>query len=134
MPSILKTKARRVLRYFNKHGFTEMMLTMYIMDEKASLEQVVELEQYFIDILKPNLNVDLIASSSGYHSPMSQEMRDKLRTLRGTPVYMYDIKNFNLLYIFDSKQQAYSLISIHHVTLNGCLNSGNIYLDNFFYL
>jgi hypothetical protein len=36
------------------------------MDEKVSLEQVVELEQYFIDTLKPNLNVDLIASSSGY--------------------------------------------------------------------
>jgi hypothetical protein len=42
------------------------MLTIYIMDEKASLEQVVELEQYFIDTFKPNLNVDLIASSSGY--------------------------------------------------------------------
>jgi len=66
MHSILKTKARRVLRYFNKHGFNEMMLTIYIMDEKVSLEQVVELEQYFIDTLKPNLNVDLIASSSGY--------------------------------------------------------------------
>jgi len=46
--------------------FNEMMLTIYIMDEKVSLEQVVELEQYFIDTLKPNLNVDLIASSSGY--------------------------------------------------------------------
>jgi predicted RNA binding protein YcfA (HicA-like mRNA interferase family) len=30
MPSILKTKARRVLRYLNKHGFNEIMLTIYI--------------------------------------------------------------------------------------------------------
>ena len=78
MPSILKTKARRVLRYFNKHGFNDMKLTIYIMDENSSLDEVVRLEQYFIDTLKPNLNVDLVASSSGYHEPMSQEIRDKI--------------------------------------------------------
>jgi len=33
------------------------------------------LEQHFIDNLKPNLNVDLLASSSGYHEPMAQEIR-----------------------------------------------------------
>ena len=30
MPSILKTKARRVLRYFNKYGFLGANLTLYI--------------------------------------------------------------------------------------------------------
>jgi hypothetical protein len=94
MPSILKTKARRVLRYLNKHGFSETMLTIYIMDEKSSLEQVVELEQYFIDTLKPNLNVDLIASSSGYHDPMSMEARERLRKQRGIPVYIYNAEDF----------------------------------------
>ena len=133
MPSILNTKARRVLRYLNKYGFNNIKLTIYIMGPYSSLEQVVELEQYFMDSLKPSLNVDPIASSSGYHSPMSQEMREKLRKLRGTPVYIYDVKDFNLLYIFDSKQQVYNLINIHHVTLNNCLNSGIIYLDNFFF-
>ena len=133
MPSILNTKARRVLRYLNKYGFSNIKLTIYIMKEESSLEQVVELEQHFIDSLKPNLNVDLVASSSGYHEPMSQEMREKLRTLRGTPVYMYSTKDFTLLYIFGSKQQVYSLINMHHVTLNNCLNSGEIYLDNFFF-
>ena len=34
------------------------------MENSASLEQVVELEQHFIDSLNPNLNVDLVASSS----------------------------------------------------------------------
>lgn len=75
MPSILKTKARRVLRYFNKHGFHNVNLTIYIMDENSNL---VKLEQYFIDTLKPSLNVDLVGSSSGYHEPMSQEIRGKL--------------------------------------------------------
>ena len=102
------------------------------MDEKSSLEQVVALEQQFIDSLKPNLNVDLVASSSGYHEPMSHVIRDKLRKERGTPIYVYSVDNFSLLYIFESKQQLYSLINMHHNTLNDCLNLGNIYLDTLF--
>ena len=133
MPSILNTKARRVLRYLNKHGFSNIKLTIYIMNENSTLEEVVSLEQHFIDSLKPNINVDLVGSSSGYHSPMSQEMREKLRKQRGTPVYMYDVKDLTLLYIFKSKQQIYDSINIHHNTLNDCLNLGNIYLDTFFF-
>lgn len=133
MPSILKTKARIILRYLNKHGFNNMKLTIYIMDDKSSLEQVVGLEQHFIDSLKPKLNVDLVASSSGYHTPMSQEMRDRLRKQRGTPVYIYRADDFTLLYIFESKQHMYNSINIHHTSLNDCLNKGTLYLDAFFF-
>lgn|SRR6186997_427437 len=133
MPSILKTKARRVLRYLYKYGFSNIKLTIYIMNENSSLDQVIELEQHFIDSLGPNLNVDLVASSSGYDKPMSQEMREKLRNQRGVPVYVYTANDFTLLYIFESKQQLYNLINMHHNTLNDCLNLGNIYLDTFFF-
>jgi hypothetical protein len=133
MPSILKTKARRVLRYLYKYGFSNLKLHIYIMDDKSNLEQVVELEQYFIDSLKPNLNVDLVASSSGYHEPMSQEIRDKLRKQRGTPIYMYKGEDLSLLYIFESKQYTYDSINIHHKTLNDCLNEGTLYLNTFFF-
>lgn len=131
MPSILKTKARRVLRYLNKDGFGDLNLTIYILDSSVSLEQVIELEQYFIDSLKPNLNVDLVASSSGYHEPISLEIQEKLRKQRGCPVYIYEY-NFTLLYIFESKQHMYNSINIHHKTLSNCLDSGNLYLDFFF--
>jgi hypothetical protein len=136
MPSILKTKARRVLRYFNKHGFNDTILTIYIIDENSSLEQVVKLEQYFINTFKPTLNVDLVVSTSGYHTPMSEEIRNKLRQQRGTPVYVYSgapNSDFTLLYIFESKQQMYNLINIHHTSLNDCLNLGTLYLDEFFF-
>lgn len=133
MPSILKTKALKVLRYLNKYGFSNIKLTIYIMRDNSSLEEVVELEQHFIDSLKPNLNVDLVASGSGYREPMSQEMREKLRKQRGTPVYMYNVKDLVLIYVFNSKQQVYDLINMHHTTLNDCLNLGNIYLDTFFF-
>lgn len=132
MPSILKTKERRVLRYLNKYGFTNIKLTIYIMDNSASLEEVVELEQHFIDSLTPNLNVDLVASSSGYHEPMKEEIRLRLRKQRGTPVFVYDANDFTLLYVFDSKTHMYNSIKIHHKTLNDCIDSGQIYLDTFF--
>lgn len=133
MPSILKTKERRVLRYFNKYGFANIKLTIYIMENSASLEQVVELEQHFIDSLNPNLNVDLIASSSGYHEPMSQEIREQLRKQRGTPIFVYDANDFTLLYVFASKTYMYNTISIHHTTLDDCLYNGKLYLDSFFF-
>lgn len=132
MPSILKTTGLKGLGYLNKYGFTNLRLIIYIMDNSAKLEEVVELEQHFLDSLKPNLNVDLIASSSGYHEPMREEVRERLRKQRGTPVFVYDANNFTLLYIFDSKTHMYNSISIHHKTLNDCIDSGQIYLDAFF--
>jgi hypothetical protein len=131
MPSILKTKTRRVLRYLNKYGFNNIKLTVFIMDEKSSLEQVVELEQHFIDTINPNLNVDLVASGSGYHEPMSQEIRDRLRKQKGMPIYLYSADNLTLLYIFESKTHMYNSINIHHKTLDDCLALGTLYLDVF---
>lgn len=132
MPSILNTKAGRVLRYLNKHGFSNIKLTIYIMDMESSLEQVVALEQHFIDSLKPKLNIDLVAASSGYHEPMSPEIRNKLGKERGISIFMYDSETLTLLYIFESKQQMYSSVGTHHKTLNDCLDLGTLYLDYFF--
>jgi len=133
MPSLLKTKERRVLRFFNKYDFININLIIYIMDNSTELEKIVELEKYFIDNLKPNLNVDLIASNSGYHEPMRQEIREQLRKQRGTAIFMYDANDFTLLYIFDSKTYMYNSINIHHKTFENCINIGQIYLDTFFF-
>ena len=132
MPSILNTKARRVLRHLNKHGFNDIKLTIYIMNTQSSLNEIVSLEQHFIDTLKPSLNVDLVASSSGYHEPMAQEMRNKMRKQKGTPIYVYEAESLTLLYIFDSKQYMYDKIGIHHKSLQDCLDIGTLYLDHFF--
>lgn len=47
---------------------------------------------------------------------MSQEIRDKLRKQRGTPIYFYSADDLSLLYIFESKQHMYNSINIHHTT------------------
>ncbi len=132
MPSVLTKADRKVLRYFNTHGFNNVKLTLFIMESTCLSEQVLELEQYLIDTLIPNLNVDLVAGGYfGYHSPMSQEARDILRKVRGTPIYVYDTTTKSLIFISDSKQWLYTNIGIHHISLDNCLVNGNLYLNRF---
>ena len=133
MPSILTRSDRKVLRYFNKYGFTNVKLTLFIMEQTSSWEQIIELEKYLIDTLSPNLNVELVAGGcKGYHTPMSPEARDLLRKLRGTPIYIYDTITKSLIFISDSKQRLYQNIGIHHISLDNCINNGSLYLNRFF--
>jgi hypothetical protein len=141
MPSILSKADRRVLRYFNKYGFKDVKLSLYILDDKASIEDVLNLEKYYIDYYrtykkvgeKDNLlNIETIPRS-GFHLPMSEEARIKLRKLRGQVFYVYDTNTKTLIFIFDSKQFAYDNINIDHRTLNNCLYEGNLYLNRFMF-
>lgn len=134
MPSILSKADRRVLRYFKKYGFKDVKLSLYILDDNASIEDVLNLEKYYIDYYpKDNLlNIESIPGS-GFHLPMSEEARNKLRKLRGQVFYAYDTNTKTLIFIFDSKQFAYDNINIDHRTLNNCLYEGNLYLNRFMF-
>ena len=114
---------RRVLKYFHKYGFKDVNLTLYVMEENATSQMAVELEQYFIDTLAPDLNVDLVASSTGYHEPMSMEWKQYFRELRGTPIYVYDVANSNLIHMFDSKTFLYKMLNMDHRTLDKYLSN-----------
>lgn len=72
IPSILGKADRRVLRYFRKYGFEGVTLTLLILPKGSTSDIAVKLEQYCMDLLSPDLNVDLVASSTGYHEPMSK--------------------------------------------------------------
>lgn len=133
MPSILAKADRRVIRYFNKYGFINVKLTLLILDNNFSWQQVYELEQYYIDYLSPFLNVDLVAGGkNGYHFPMSKEAREKLRKIRGTPIYIYDTITKSLIFISDSKQWLIN-VGIYHSTINNCLVNGYLYLNRFLF-
>ena len=133
MPSILKSEARKVIKYLNKHSFNDINLTIYLMDIKSKFEDVVALEQHFIDSLKPNLNVALTAyDNAGSQDYNYAELWAKLRKLRGTPIYIYEAETLCLLYMFESKTHMKNTIGIDGRTLEDCLNSGRLYLDYFF--
>jgi hypothetical protein len=133
MPSILAKGDRRVLRYFHKYGFKDVDLYLYIMENSATSDKAIELEQYFIDKLSPNLNVDLVASSTGYHEPMSMEWLKYLRELRGTPIYIYDVVTKTLIHMFDSKTYLYKSLHLDHRTLDKYLKKGEPYLSRFIF-
>jgi len=132
MPSILVKADRYVLRYFNKYGFNNVKLILYIMNESVTIKDILKLEEYYIKKLSSinSLNVET-TPGSGYHKPMSEGARKILRKIRGQPFYLYDIEIKSLIFIFDSKQNAYNEINIDHRTLNNCLYNGNLYLNRF---
>jgi hypothetical protein len=132
MPYILSKDNRRVIRFFNKHGFKNVKLTLLILSSSATWDQVIDLEQNCINLMSPNLNVDLVAGGyNGNRTPMTTESREILRKLRGTPIYIYDTVTKSLIYISYSKQWLYYTIGIHHITLKSCINNGNLYLNRF---
>ena len=137
MPSILANADRRVLRYFRKYGFENVKLTLYILSPGSTLEEIIELEQYYIDIYCSTgslLNVDLVAGGRmGMHSPMSLEARERLRKMRGIAFFVYDTITHCLIFKFQSKQSAYDNIHINHTTLNNSLDNGILYLDRFMF-
>jgi NUMOD1 domain len=137
MPSILANADRRILRYFNKYGFKDVKLILYILPLESTREQTIELEQYFIDLYKSTdllLNIDLVAGGSlGYHEPMPEEIRENLRILRGIAFFVYDLERHSLIFKFKSKQFTYNNIHINHTTLNNCLNKGVLYLNRFLF-
>jgi hypothetical protein len=134
MPSILSKADRRVLRYFKKYGFKDVKLSLYLLNNNASIEDVLNLEKYHIDSFPKEslLNIETVPRS-GFHLPMSEEARNKLRKLRGQAFYVYDTSSKSLIFIFDSKQFAYDNISIDHRTLNDCLYEGKLYLNRFLF-
>jgi hypothetical protein len=134
MPSILAKANRRVLRYFKKYGFKNVILTLYIFKDLSTIEKILDLERYFIEKFSKYilLNIELIPRS-GYHLPMSEKARNKLRKIRGQVFYVYDNISKSLIYIFESKQHAYNNIKIDHRSLNNSLYDGKLYLNRFLF-
>lgn len=131
-PSILSKADRKVLRYFNKYGFYNVKLTLLILDSSSTREEVLALEQFYIDYLSPTLNVDLVAGGyNGYHKPMSEQAKAKLRKMRCTPLYIYDTYSKSLIFISDSKQWLQDNIGIYQIPLKKCLDEGKLYLNRF---
>jgi hypothetical protein len=130
MPSILSKADRRVLLYFRKYGFTDVTLTLHVLLGNSTITSL-ELEQYFIDTMKPNLNVDLVASSTGYHEPMSMYWREYFRKSRGIGIYIYDMITGKLVFVSDSLQYVTDFVGIHRSTILRYSQSTNLFLSRF---
>lgn len=88
-----------------------------------------------MDTLLPDLNVDPVASSSGYHEPMSQYWRDYLRKLRAgrspAKVFIYDTKTAQLVFMSDSVQYIADHVGIHRSTILRYTTTAELFLNRF---
>lgn len=133
-PSIINVGGRRVYRYFKQYGYDNLQLTLHILPQGCTATQVTQLEQFYIDTLKPDLNVDPVAGGlEGNHGPMSEEAKLKLRKERGLVVYLYDTVLGALIHVFYSKTLLYASLPVHHKTLNKSLITGAKYMDRFIF-
>lgn len=135
-PSILKSGTRPVLNYFYNHGFNGVTLTLHIMNPSSTIQEILELEQFYLDIYfnnNLNLNSDNMASGSGKNYPMSEIAKERLRKERGIAVFMYDMFNATFLISFESKTFTQLQLNIDHRTLNNCLKNGTLFLDRFLF-
>lgn len=66
-----------------------------------------------MDNVLPDLNVDPVASSTGYHEPMSPYWWDYLRKLRGTKVFLFYTETAKLVFLRDSVQYIADHVGIH---------------------
>jgi hypothetical protein len=134
MPSILTKADRRVIRYFNKYGFKNVKLQILVMEDSTTIEEVLKLEEKIIKFYPKEslLNIETVPRS-GFHLPMSEDARNKLRKLRGQPFYVYDNLSKSLIFMFDSKQFAYDNIKMDHRTLDQCLYEGVLFLNRFLF-
>lgn len=48
MPSIVGTNERRVYRYFNKYGYANLRLTLFILPTNTSVTNILQLEQFLL--------------------------------------------------------------------------------------
>lgn len=131
MPSILAKADRRVLRYFRKYGFEGVTLTLLVLQPGSTSKMAVELEQYCMDLLSPDLNVDLVASSTGYHEPMSEYWRNYFRLVRGTKVFIYDLTTSQLIFKSNSIQFLIDFAHLHRATINYYATTSEVLLRRF---
>jgi hypothetical protein len=74
----------------------------------------------------------LVASSSGYHEPISEEWREYFRKLRGTKVFIYDTETSLLIFKSESIQYLVDKFNIHRSSVNDCATTGKLLLGRFF--
>lgn len=121
----------RVYRYFNKHGFNNTKLIIFTM-QNYDFNCLVRLEQTLMDVIKPNLNIELVANTTRFDGPMPVSTWNDFIKKRSIAIHVYDVNKHVLLYTFANKENTY-IMKIHHKTLNDCLKHNKPYLNNYLF-
>jgi len=126
--SVLSKGVRRVLQYYNQHGFEGVILTLLILEEGSNAKMASELEQYCMDLLSPDLNVYLVATNPKYHKPINKNRRNYIRLPKGKKILIYDFFESKLLFSSYSAQYVADKTGIYWESINQYAKSGELFL------
>ena len=100
-------KASKILKSeFSKYGIENFSLTIFILPNNTSYHSLLCLEQYYLLLLKPTLNVvHTVNPLVGADNELNEMELLELQIKRGTPIYLYNKDGSTLLSVFDSRSQ-----------------------------
>ena len=134
--SIINSKNSRVYQYFRDNGYENLLLTLFILPVGRSKTSVTEQEQFVMDTLKPDLNVNPIAGgTTGYHMPLSEAIRDRFRIDQGKSFYILDSQSMTVLYHYHSMNHASNQLEMPYSTIKRLITKGALsqYLGRFIF-
>lgn len=133
IPSIVSSSTRLIDRAVLKYGLMNFSLTIHLLPEGVKdRETVLALEQHYVDTLNPAYNLLKIAGSS-VGNLISEAAKAKLRSERGTRIYVYSADASILLYVFLSRTLIMKLLHIHRSTITKFLDTEELYLNEFLF-
>jgi len=89
------------------------------MEPGVTIDEVRDLEQYFIATLRPNLNEHEVVVRNGMVPKSSK------------PLFIYDTKTARLVFKSNSILYLVNNLTIAGITIRNCVDSGNLFLNRF---
>ena len=123
-----------IRRYLKKYGFDNMRLILFIVSKKHVhiLNDLVNIEQSFLDYFKPDLNLTKIATPT-INDPKYRFTYATFVKQRSHSIAVLDMTSKQLLWVFDSKHSCIKSMQLHHSTLNKCIAFKKHYLSHFYF-
>jgi len=113
-----KHKCPYLQHAWNKYG--EENFEFLILEQVEKLEDLVTIEQYYFDTLKPEYNILKIAGTSiGHTFKKTKEAVEKTASKRRVKVLQYDL-NENLIKVWDSITEASKTLGLPFACIVAC--------------
>ena len=126
--SNLRKDPRLATQYLLRWGTNDMYLTLDIFHENTSKEEVLALEQSYIDLLKPWTNINACVNLNidrGSYNKLSKSQQERIIALFGVPIFLYYKTSESLLLIskFPSITSFIEVTGVGWGTLQNYLNT-----------
>lgn len=131
-PSVICAGDGRIYNYFQQYGYENLTLIFFILPPCTTMIEIIQLEQFIIENLEPEMNI--IGKGMSHLDTSILECIDKTSDKkRGLGYYIFDSITMGLLYHFDSIQHSCDKLNMHRKMVNTCIKSGDKFIGRFIF-